>query len=143
MLFLFTTRIRRMGEGNIFSLFTLSGGGGGTKSRSGLWGGGVPQYLGWGEPHPRGGGVPQPGLDSGGEPHPRGGTLARSGWWGYTPQVRSGWWGYPPPPGQVWMVGGYPPTHPPTKQSSKASTYYAAGGMPLAFTQEDFLVLFL
>ena len=86
-----------------------------------------------------------------------GGTLARSGWWGDTPsQV---WVGGTQPgldgggyPGQVWMVGvpqpgldgggypGYPP--PPIRQSSIVSTCYAAGGMPLAFTQEDFLVVF-
>ena len=100
-------------------------------------------------PHPR----------SGGYPHPR------SGWWGYLgyPLARSGWWGYPGyPPGQVWMVGvwvparpglegvpGVPPMtrtgwgtpHPlPIRQSRIASTCYVAGGMPLAFTQEDFLV---
>ena len=50
------------------------------------------------------------------------------------------------------MVGGYPGipprpglddrgTPPPIRQSSIASTCYAAGGVPLAFTQEDFLVL--
>ena len=58
-------------------------------------------------------------------------------------------------PTQVWMGGvpqgtpwpcldggdgGYTPP-PPIRQSSIASTCYAAGGMPLAFTQEDFLVL--
>ena len=42
------------------------------------------------------------------------------------------------PPEQVWMVGGIPP---PMRQSSTASTCYAAGGVPLAFTQEDFLVI--
>ena len=40
------------------------------------------------------------------------------------PSTRTGW-GTPPPP---------------IRQSSIASTCYAAGGMPLAFTQEDFLV---
>ena len=43
--------------------------------------------------------------------------------------------GVPPCPG----LDGVP--HPPVRrQSSIASTYYVAGGMPLAFTQEDFLV---
>ena len=42
--------------------------------------------------------------------------------------------GTPPPPG---LDGVHPP---PIRQSSIASTCYAAGGMPLAFTQEDFLV---
>ena len=39
------------------------------------------------------------------------------------------------------MVGGVPSVSPPTiRQHSIASTCYPAGGMPLAFTQEDFLV---
>ena len=48
------------------------------------------------------------------------------------------------PPGQY---GGYPPIQdwmeypPPPTQDSEACTYYAAGGMPLAFTQEDCRVL--
>ena len=79
--------------------------------------GGTPSQV-WGGPHLRG--VPHPSL---------GGT------WG-TPPTRSGW-GTPltrsgcgnPPPNQVWI-----------RQSSIASTCYAAGGVPLAFTQEDFLV---
>ena len=53
---LFTARIRRMTEGNVFTLSTISGGGGSTPARSGWWG------------------VPQPGLDG------WLGTLARSGW---------------------------------------------------------------
>ena len=58
--------------------------------------------------------------------------LARSEWWG-------GYLGYPPRPGLDG--GGYPgnPPPPPIRQSSKASTCYAAGGMPFAFTQEDLL----
>ena len=77
-----------------------------------------------------------------------GGTPARSGWWGYL--------GYPPPPQLGLDDGGTPPHQdlarvppgmgyppPPTRQSSIASTCYAAGGMPLAFTQEDFLVCYL
>ena len=57
----------------------------------------------------------------------------------------SSWWGYPiPGPG-----GGEVPPWPgldgvrPIRQSSIASTSYAACGMPLAFTQEDFLVSFV
>ena len=64
-----------------------------------------------------GGGYPQPGLDGG------------RGTWGNPPPARSGWCG-----------GGTPSTPPPIGQSSIVSTCYAAGGMPLAFTQEDFLV---
>ena len=53
------------------------------------------------------------------------------------------------PPGQVLMMGvpEVPPTRTgrgtpiqPIRQSSIAGTCYAAGGMPLVFTQEDFLV---
>ena len=40
----------------------------------------------------------------------------------------------PPPPSQDWRVP------PPLRQNSRASTCYAAGGMPLAVTQEDYLV---
>ena len=68
---------------------------------------------------------------------------------GGTPQV---WMVGGGTPDQVWMVGGYPGIPPdqawmigvpppPIRQSSIASTCYAAGGVPLAFTQEDFLVL--
>ena len=55
---------------------------------------------------------------------------------GYPPTHPHPWDGYPPQHGT-----GYPPTWPPPRQSSIASTCYAAGGVPLAFTQEDFLVL--
>ena len=62
--------------------------------------------------------------------------LPRSRWGGGTPFSGPGG-GYPPrrsgrgtPPGK-----GYPPPG-----SSIACTCYAAGGMPFAFTQEDFLV---
>ena len=58
--------------------------------------------------------------------------------WG-TPPVRTGW-GYPL--GWDWTPirtgWGFLP---PPRQSSIASTCYAAGGVPLVFTQEDFLVL--
>ena len=87
---LITARIRRMGEGNIFSLCVsshLDGGGGGV------------------------------------EPLPR----SRLGGRGY-PLPRSRWGYHLPRPG-----GGGTPT-------GIACTYYAAGDMPLAFTQEDFLV---
>ena len=153
-----------MREGHIFSLSTLAGGGGGYPV-PGLGRGGSPSQVWVGEypissrgvPHPRygwWGGVP-------GEPPDQvwmvgrgiqGTHLTRSGWWGgggYRP-TRSGWWrvpGVPPnqvwmvrvgvPPNQVWMGGGYPP---PIRQSSIASTCYVAGGLPLAFTQEDCLV---
>ena len=132
-----------MGEGNIFTFCVnphLVGGwgGGGRRTPSQVWTrGGTPTRSGW-----------------------LGGTLARYGWWGVPqPGLDGGggvpiqvWMvgGYPPlpgldgggggtPPGQVWMVGRYPPPTP-IRQSSIASTCYPTGGMPLAFTQEDFLV---
>ena len=66
-------------------------------------------------------GTPQQGLDGGGYP----GTPQLGLYGGRVPGV---------PPHQDWM--GYPPI----RQSSIASTCYAADGVPLAFTQEDFLV---
>ena len=78
-----TDRIRRMREGNVFSLST-PGGGGGTPTRS-RRGGGAPSSLGWGAgtlARSRLGGVPHPALE-GGVPQPgpdRGGTPARSRW---------------------------------------------------------------
>ena len=85
-----TARIRRMGEGTVFSLFVSS-----------HLGGGIPQSGLGGVPHPKSGqGVPHP----------------RSGWGeGYPSQVWPG--GYPIPglgrgggtPSQVWMREGYPP----------------------------------
>ena len=131
------------------------------------WGGSGRWYP---RPRSGGGGVPQPGLDGeGGVPWPGldggGCTPARSGWWGVPQPGLDGGGGDPgqiwmvgrgvPQPGldggggtpsQVWMGGGVPcpgldggggrgvP-------GSIASTCYAAAGMPLAFTQEDFLVL--
>ena len=100
--------------------------------RSGWWEGGYLGYLqsgldgrgwyprypptrsGWGIPPTRSVCcTPQPGLD------------------GVPPPTRSGWWeGYPGyTPDQVWI-----------RQSSTASTCYAAGGVPLVFMQENFLV---
>ena len=74
-----TARIRRMGEDNIFSLFTLAGRGG-TPSQVWVVGEGYPiPGLGWGVPWPGlDGGYPipgvggtRPGLDGGGGyPHP-------------------------------------------------------------------------
>ena len=65
-------------------------------------------------------GTPRPGLDGGGYPgYPRPGLVGGRGY---------------PQPG----LDGVPPT--PIRQSSIASTCYPAGGMPLTFTQKDFLV---
>ena len=121
---------------------------------------GVPHpRSGQGVPHPRSGGYPiQLMGDTPSKVWTGGGTLSQI--WMGIPYSRSRWgtphlgwgtihldlgWGTPPPPGPVM---GYPPGmyHPPPppppirKQSSIASTSYVTGGMPLAFTQEDFLV---
>ena len=88
---------------------------------SSLWGGTPPQV--WM------GGYPIPGLD-------RGRTISQVQYWmGYPPPPAITGWGNPPCPGLDGV-----PFSPPIRQSSKASTCYVAGGMPLAFTQEDFLV---
>ena len=89
-------------------------------------------------------GVPQP-VEGGGYPIPgpgSRGTPSQVCRW-RVPHPRSRW-GVPPiqtwdgvPPIQDWM--GSPPLV--RRQSSKTSTCYTAGGTPLAFTQEDFLVL--
>ena len=57
--------------------------------------------------------------------------------WGYHQQDRvppSAAWGSPPGPGPRSGQGGTP------SWNRMACTCYAAGGTPLAFTQEDFLV---
>ena len=125
-------------------------------------------HCGGGGPHPipgLAGGYPIPDLaGGGGVPHPRsgqGGTPSQVWPGGYPyPDLR---WGTPPPhldlgwgtrPTQTWdgvpplprPGTGYPPTWdgapPLITHSSIATTCYVAGGVPLAFTQEDFLVLF-
>ena len=159
-----TARIRKMREGNIFSLFTLGGGGnsisaldrgypipglgeqGGLYPIPGLDRGGTLSQVWMGR------GYPIPGLDGEGVPH------CTSGWG--VPHPRSGQGGTP---SQVWMgvphprsgrglphfadwgTQGTPLSRPGTEGTrgtplvSKASTCYATGGVPLAFTQEDFL----
>ena len=75
----------------------------------------IPPVQDWmGYPHPRDDGVP-PIQDWMGYPHP---SLDE-----VSPPIQEGM-GYLPPPSPI----------------NKASTCYAAGGVPLAFTQEDFLV---
>ena len=92
-----------------------------------------------------GGGYPISGLDGGGVPHPR------SGWWGGTPSqvwmVEGGHpipgldgGGYPVPPRSGWWEYPIPGLDGTGVSTSIASTCYIAGGMPLAFMQEDFLV---
>ena len=78
-------------------------------------------------PHLReGGGVLHSQVRTGGIPlQARMGGYPPPGLDGVPPLSRTGW-GTPSPIG---------------RQSSIASTCYTAGGMPLAFTQEDFLVM--
>ena len=107
---LITARLRRMGEGNIFNLFLPDGG-----------------YPTW--TWERGTPCPTPHLDLGRStltPHPA------WTWEGSTPWT---WEGGSPPSRTGW---GTPPAI--RRQSSIASTCYAAGGIPLAFMQEDCLV---
>ena len=134
---IFTARIRRMTEGNSFSLFTLA-----------RWGYPISGLdLGGGNPIPGpDGGYLIPGPDGGGYPILlMGGTPSKirmGGTWDGVPHSRldgstpldgsypiQDWMGYPCP-----RLDGVPPP------ISKASTCYAVGGVPLAFTQEDFLV---
>ena len=111
-----TARIRRMTGGYIFSLSTLCGGG----SRSSLG-------------H---GGGPDPTLDGGGSQSSLG--------WGGT-QSSLGWGGSQSSLGRVrcHLLGGTPSPGTPLPPGIASTCYgYAAGGVPLAFTQEDFLVFY-
>ena len=97
-------------------------------------------------PYPADGGTPsQVWMGGGGTP---------SSWWGYPgmgypiscrgypPAGGKPWQGYPSPPsrGTLLPLSGVPT---PLNQSSISCTCYVAGGMPLVFTQEDFLVRIL
>ena len=108
-----------------------------------------------GLPHPLTGGTPFPGLRRGYPIHWIGGyPLPSSRWGGGGYPIH--WWrgipfpgpgrGCPPsrsrqggtrvtPPTWTWTGGGVYPD-----RSRIACTCYAAGGVPLAFTQEDFIV---
>ena len=110
----------------------LRSGGVGGYPISGL--GGYPiSGRGWGVPHLRSGGYPISGLGgvlhlrSRGVPHLRSRGV---------PHLRSGGG----TPSQVW---GVPQVTPPPPGIASTCYGYAAGGMPLAFTQEDFLVSFV
>ena len=116
----------RDGEGTVFSLFVSShrSGQGGYRIPGTSPGGGYPIQLME---------VPIPGLDGGGGvshpadggvPHPRSTSVPP---WKGLDGVRL----------QPESDGVHPP---PIRQNSIASTCCTAGGMPLAFTQEDFLV---
>ena len=107
---IFTARIRRMREGNIFSLFTLAGGGG-LCPRSRKGGGG--RYL-------------IPGLDKG-LPHPadRGGWSSSQVWMGGTP-IQGHFRGGIPPPIQDW--NGVPPPPPLNQETDQQSEHLLRGG---------------
>ena len=77
-------------------------------------------------------GVPPSQVQAGGW----GDTLPRSRWGEYPTSTWEGVSPTPPPPTWTWE-GGTPLL---SGDSSIVSTCCAAGGMPLAFTQEDFLV---
>ena len=135
--FVFTVRIQRITEGNVFTLSTIAGGGEYLPSGQGgahlpRWG--VPTlvggYLPWqGVPTFPGRGLPT--LAVGYLPSQAGGYLPWQGGTylgrGYLP-----WQGVPTLVGGTYLAGGYlpwwgVPTFP-------ACTCYAAGGMPVAFT---------
>ena len=85
---------------------------------------GTPLDLDWVPPPPTDlDWVPPHGTGLGTPPGPGPGTHPQT-WTGYPPDLDR-----VPPLDQVWI-----------RQSSTASICYAAGGVPLAFTQEDFLV---
>ena len=133
----FTDRVHSTRRDVMFSVCPHLGGGGGYPGQVQMGDTSIP---GWGYPHPAlDREVPQPGSD-GGTPARSimGGTLARSGLRvpQGTPRPGMGdptWQGYPP-------GIGTPNMGTPSVQDNRWSTWYAAVGMPLAFTQEDFLV---
>ena len=92
-------------------------GGGGTPFQVCMVGGTLPPSQVWMVPPL---GTPQPGLDGGGVP--RVPPITR---WGTPLPTMTGWGLFPPPP-----------------HTRIASTCCAADGIPLAFTQEDFLYYF-
>ena len=110
---------------------------GGTQSSLG-WRGGTPIQP-WMK-----GGVPQSSLGQGGTPiQPWMGGYPNLGWGGY-PNL--GWGGYPNLGWGVPHLWGGTPSHVwgvPHPRIASTCYGYAAGGVPLAFTQEDFLVDFV
>ena len=145
-IFVITARIRRMTEGNVFTLYTIVGGGvppsqvqmgeGGTPSQVQV---GCAPFPGRGYPLPRSGRGTPPGK--GVHPHLDLRRMYPPTWEGGTPHLDLGR-GIP-----CHLVRGIPLSRSDPRTgggtpywSSIACTCYVAGGMPLAFTQEDFLV---
>ena len=132
--YIFTARIQRIREGNIFSLFTPVEGGIPSQVQmegypSQVWMGRypIPGRSGW-----RGYPIPSlNGADTSSQVQ-IGGAPSQV-WMGGAPHPRSGWstLGYP-----HQGLDGVPLSR---RQISIASTCYAAGSMPLVFTQDDFL----
>ena len=120
-----------MGKGNNFSLFGSLQKGGGVSQSQVLSMVSTPRSFLGGTPVPARGcprtGVP-PSWDRTGVPPARTGVPSPQLGLEYPPAMA----GVPPPPPSR---DGIPP-----RQNSRASTCHAAGGMPLAVTQEDFLV---
>ena len=127
--FIFTDHIRRMGEGNVFSLcVSLHLDGRGVPHPRGLDGGGVtPSQVQMGVSHPAdgGGGLVEGYLhpaDRRGTPiqdHDRG-TWSRTGWW--FPPIETEWG---TPPVQDWM--GYPPYSPHQETDQHSEHLLCAG----------------
>ena len=128
-------------EGNSFTLFVCPHLGGVPISHNAL------QHFP--ECHEAAGGVPGPPPGGGTWPGtPRGGTQTppRGGTW--TPPGGVPDWVLPPRGGTRTPPGGYLTGYPPSpggeggvpRYDNRRSTHYTAGGMPLVFTQEDFLV---
>ena len=133
-----------MREGTIFTgvcLFAFRGGEGRVVPHLADGGGGTPsQVQVGGYTHPRGYPHP-PGPGKGITPPPHlGRGIPPPGPGKWVPPLSRPEKGYsPPPPIQVRSQDGGGGGTP--NQNSIACTCYVAGGMPLAFTQEDFLVL--
>ena len=150
-LHLVTARVRSIREGTVFTgvclstfrsrgVYPIRRPGGGTHYRfrqggtpSSWWGGYPILSPGGGVPHPVDWGYPIPGPGGG---YPIQLTVPPVQDWMRYPLSRTGW-GTPPCP----RLDGVPP--PPVRRQSSiaSSTCYVAGGMPLAFTQEDFLMI--
>ena len=130
---IFTTYIRRMGEGTVFGLSVHTSTGGGLPHIRSRWGGtplqvqvGVPHFRSrLGVPHPSSRGYSIPDRGKGYPILLMGGTPSQVQGVPYPVDVvlpsRSGW-------------------GTPHQEISIASTCYVVGSVPLAFTQEDFLV---
>ena len=135
---IFTARIRRMRESNIFSLFTLAGVGWGVPHLRSGWGGGeVTVFQVWT------GGYPIQGPDRGGIPH------LKFGWGGYLILLMGG--GTPSkirtggiPPSAVWVtphpvLDGVP--LPPSQDTDQHSEHLLRGAVCLLLSRRRTFLL--